>query len=89
MEKTSRLKVINRDAIKYIIIFFMFTGHLLAWLSIGDTKPDGYYADCPLWQRIFIELSLITPPVMFFFVADGFKYTRSRKKYALRLFIFG
>jgi len=89
MEKTSRLRVINRDAIKYIIIFFMFTGHLLAWLNIGDTPPDGYYADCPLWQRIFIELSLITPPVMFFFVADGFKYTRSRKKYALRLFIFG
>lgn len=89
MEKTGRFRVINRDAIKYIIIFFMFTGHIMAWLSIGDTPPDGLFADCPLWQRIFIELSLITPPVMFFFVADGFKYTRSRKKYAMRLLIFG
>ncbi len=84
----SRLKIINRDAIKYIIVFFMFCGHLLAWLNVGDTPPDGLFADCPLWQRLFIELSIITPPVMFFFVADGFKYTRSRKKYAVRLLIF-
>lgn len=88
MEKENKLKIINRDMIKYIIIFFMFWGHLFAWLSIGDEKPDGLFADCPLWQRIFIELSVMTPPVMFFFVADGFKYTRSRKKYALRLLIF-
>ena len=86
--KESRLKIINRDMIKYIIVFFMFMGHLLAWLNIGDTPPDGLFADCPLWQRIFIELSLMTPPVMFFFVADGFHYTRSRKKYAQRLLIF-
>ena len=83
-----KLKIINRDMMKYIIIFFMFWGHLFAWLSIGDEPPDGLFADCPLWQRVFIELSLITPPVMFFFVADGFKYTRSRKKYAVRLLIF-
>ena len=75
----SRLKIINRDAIKYIIVFFMFCGHLLAWLNVGDTPPDGLFADCPLWQRLLIELSIITPPVMFFFVADGFKYTRSRR----------
>ena len=88
MEKRSGLKFINRDVIKYIIIFFMFWGHLFAWLSVGDTPPDGLFADCPLWQRIFIELSLLTPPVMFFFIADGYKYTRSVKKYAQRLFIF-
>ncbi|WP_024859401.1 TraX family protein [Ruminococcus flavefaciens] len=88
MEKDSRLKVINRDVIKYIIIFFMFWGHLFAWLSVGDTPPDGLFEDCPLWQRIFIELSLLTPPVMFFFIADGYKYTRSVKKYAQRLFLF-
>lgn len=88
MEKQRKLKVINRDMIKYIIIFFMFWGHLFSWLNVGDTPPDGYFADCPLWQRLFIELSLITPPVMFFFVADGFRYTRSRKKYAIRLLIF-
>ncbi|MBQ8960262.1 MAG: hypothetical protein IJ071_03475 [Ruminococcus sp.] len=84
----SKLRIIDRDMIKYIIVFFMFWGHLIAWLNIGDTPPDGLFADCPLWQRLFIELSLLTPPVMFFFVADGFKYTRSRKKYALRLLIF-
>ena len=84
----SKLKIIDRDMIKYIIVFFMFWGHIFAWLSIGDTPPDGLFADCPMWQRAFIELSLMTPPVMFFFIADGFKYTRSRKKYAIRLLIF-
>jgi len=88
MEKTSKLKVIDRDMIKYIIVFFMATGHLIAWIATGHEQPDGLFEQCPLWQRLFIQLSLITPPVMFFFVADGFKYTRSRKKYALRLFIF-
>ena len=84
-----KISFINRDMIKYIIIFFMFFGHIFAWININDTPPDGYFAECPFWQRLFIELSLITPPVMFFFVADGFKYTRSRKKYALRLLVFG
>ena len=88
MEKQSKLKVIDRDMIKYIIVFFMATGHLIAWIAMGHEQPDGLFEQCPLWQRLFIQLSLITPPVMFFFVADGFKYTRSRKKYALRLFIF-
>ena len=88
MDNNSRLKVINRDVIKYIIIFFMFWGHLFAWLSVGDTPPDGLFEYLPFWQRLFVELSLLTPPVMFFFVADGYKYTRSVKKYAQRLFIF-
>ena len=88
MEEKSRFKVINRDMIKYIIIFIMFWGHLFAWLSIDEVPPDGLFADCPFWQRIFIELSLLTPPVMFFFVVDGFKYTHSVMKYAQRLFIF-
>jgi len=88
MEKQSKLKVIDRDMIKYVIVFFMAAGHLIAWIATGNEEPDGLFEQCPFWQRIFIELSLIAPPVMFFFVADGFRYTRSRKKYAVRLFIF-
>ena len=59
MEKQSRLKVIDRDVIKYIIVFFMATGHLIAWIATGYDKPDGLFEQCPFWQRIFIELSLI------------------------------
>ena len=74
----SKLKIIDRDMIKYIIVFFMFWGHIFAWLSIGDTPPDGLFADCPMWQRAFIELSLMTPPVMFFFIAALLSSLRSR-----------
>lgn len=89
IKEKSGLKFIDRDMIKYIIVFIMFWGHLFAWLSIGDTPPDGLFTDVPWWQWIPIRLSLMTPPVMFFFVADGFRYTRSRKKYAVRLLLFG
>ena len=63
MEKQSKLKVIDRDMIKYIIVFFMATGHLIAWIATGHEQPDGLFEQCPLWQRLFIQLSLITPVV--------------------------
>lgn len=85
--KADRLKVINRDLIKYIIIFVMFWGHLFAWVAI-DESESGLFAGLPWWQWLSVHLSLLAPPVMFFFVADGFRYTRSPKKYALRLLIF-
>ena len=33
-------------------------------------------------------MALIAPPIFFFFIAEGFRYTHSPKKYALRLLIF-
>ncbi len=88
-ENDSRLKIIDRDTIKYIIVFFMFWGHLAAWHTLmscpGISTP---YEVMPLWQNILSHLSLMCPPVMFFFIADGWKYTRDRRKYALRLLIF-
>lgn len=85
--KESRLKVINRDMMKYIIVFIMFWGHLFSWLAI-DESTTGSFAELPWWQWLSVHLSLLAPPVMFFFIADGFRYTRSRKKYAVRLLIF-
>jgi hypothetical protein len=94
MEKSinnkSRYKILNRDIIKYLAIFFMFFGHLFAWVirlknpALADTP----YTLMPLWMRIVTHFSIFCPPVMFFFVADGYKYTRDVKKYALRLLIF-
>lgn len=89
MEHTQKYKIFNRDMVKYLAIFFMFWGHLFAWVTLMR-NPDAASA-CPLmplWMRIVTHFSIICPPVMFFMIADGYKYTRDRKKYALRLGIF-
>ena len=87
METAPKYKIFNRDTCKYLSIFFMFWGHL-AW--IGSMRLGAAYDQTalPVWQQVFIHLSLFCPPVMFFFIADGYKYTRDRKKYALRLGLF-
>lgn len=82
-----KCKVLNRDMMKYLAIFFMFWGHLFGWYHL--MRNVGYDQTLlPAWQQIAIHLSLFCPPVMFFFIADGYKYTRDRKKYALRLLLF-
>ncbi len=82
---TNKLKFLNRDAVKYIAIFVMFWGHLFAWLaSMRGEALDAM----PWWQYLLSQFSLFCPPVMFFFIADGYHYTRDRKKYALRLLLF-
>lgn len=87
--RIDKFKIFDRDAVKYIAIFFMFWGHLFAWLTLmrnpGISDP---YAVMPLWQNLLSHASLLCPPVMFFMITDGWKYTRDRQKYALRLLIF-
>ncbi len=80
-----KLKIFNRDSLKFTAIIIMFWGHLLAWLTL---MRGGELENMPLWQNLISNFALICPPVMFFSVADGYKYTRDRKKYALRLLIF-
>lgn len=88
--KTDRIKILDRDAVKYTAIFFMFWGHLFAWLTLmrGLAVNNDPYSVMPLWQNILSHASLLCPPVMFFMITDGYKYTRDRKKYAFRLLIF-
>ena len=84
----SRYRIFSRDMMKCLAIFIMFWGHLIGWAvqyKYGDVKA---YYTLPLWEYIIIYTSLFCPPVMFFFIADGYKYTRDRKKYAHRLLIF-
>ena len=83
---TPKYRIINRDTCKYLAIFFMFWGHLFAWIELSR-NPLYDQTVIPLWQQLLIDLSLLCPPVMFFMIADGFRYTRSRPKYALRLFL--
>ena len=81
-EQTGKLKVLNRDMIKYIAIIPMFIGHFVSYI-FGENLSDK-----PLIINFLAASALIAPPIFFSFIADGYKYTRSRKKYALRLFIF-
>ena len=85
----NKLKVLDRDMMKYLAIGLMFVGHLISWLTLLDYPDDPLAVyKLPLWKLLIEEAAVFCPPVMFFFIADGYKYTRDRKKYALRLFIF-
>ncbi len=89
VQRERKCQILNRDAVKYLAVFFMFLGHLLAWVTLMR-HPDASepYSLMPLWMRVITHFSILCPPMMFFFIADGYKYTRDRKKYALRLGIF-
>ena len=89
MNEPRRYQILNRDACKYLAIFLMFWGHLFGWRILMKQPDVGVpYNVMPLWMRIVTHFSIFCPPVMFFFVADGYKYTRDRRKYARRLGIF-
>lgn len=75
-------KVINRDGIKYIAAVPMIIGH-----AVGYFAENGVLENNTL-TMILTSLALFAPPIFFFSIADGYKYTSSRKKYALRLLLF-
>ncbi|MBQ4345877.1 MAG: hypothetical protein IJC75_01940 [Oscillospiraceae bacterium] len=82
------LKVLTRDMMKYLAYIPMLIGHMIAWINLMN-HPENNLAlyELPLPLLLLTGLSLFCPPVMFFFIADGYKYTKDRKKYALRLLL--
>lgn len=68
------------------------TGSTLKWIAIAAMLTDHFaYAfittDSPLY--IFLRfIGKFTAPIMCYFIAEGYHYTRDVKKYALRLAIF-
>lgn len=82
-EKTSKLQVINQDMLKLIAIVPMTIGHFCSYLSEG-----AMYADIPFVVFVLMHSALFAPPIFFFFITEGYRYTRSRKKYALRIVVF-
>lgn len=73
-----KMKRLNRDAVKYIAIFAMLLDHI-AWLFLPSSSATA---------QIFHTVGRTTAPIMCFFLAEGYYYTKSKKKYAERLFIF-
>ena len=68
---------------KYIAVIPMAIGHFMSYMHSA-----GVITDMSWWVKILTYCSLFAPVVFFFFITEGFKYTRSKKKYALRLLIF-
>lgn len=73
-----KVKGFNRNFIKYVAVFAMIIDHV-GLFFIPLSSPVG------LLFRIFGRL---TCPIMCYFLAEGFYYTKSKLKYALRLFTF-
>ena len=69
---------LTRDTIKYIAILTMLFNHIATALL----PPES------LWFEILVDIGYFTAVTMCFFLVEGYRYTHSRKKYALRLLIF-
>lgn len=69
---------LSRRSLKYIAIIAMVIDHI-AFLFVPDTS---------IMYQIMRFIGRITAPVMAFFVAQGYQYTKDIKKYILRLFVF-
>ena len=69
---------LNRDTIKYIAMLTMLLNHLSTiFLDRGTFLGE-----------LFLDVGYFTAPVMCWFLAEGYQYTRSKKNYAVRLFLF-
>ena len=77
-------KGLNRNHLKYLAIFAMLLDHI-AWVL------SQYYYDQP-WNFpltvVFRTIGRLTAPIMSWFLVQGYLHTSSKKRYALRLFIF-
>ena len=80
--KIGNLKVIDRDVIKYIAVIPMIIGHMVAYF-----QESGFLSFGTVWT-VLSAISLFAPPVFFFSISDGYIYTRSKNRYALKLLIF-
>lgn len=77
---TTKKTGLNSNQIKLIAIIAMTIDHVTWLLFPGCQKI--------WWVMLLHVIGRLTAPIMWFFIAEGFHYTRNVKKYAARLFIF-
>ncbi len=73
-----RIKILNRNHIKYLAIIAMLIDHI-AWAFVPTASPLG---------QVLHFIGRLTGPTMAIFVAEGYIHTSDRRKYAIRLGIF-
>lgn len=71
---------LNSNQIKFIAIIAMTIDHITWLLFPGCQKI--------WWVMGLHAIGRLTAPIMWFFIAEGFHYTKNVKKYILRLFVF-
>lgn len=74
------MKKLNSNHLKLIAIVAMTVDHIADLLYPG--MPNN------IISNIFHIIGRLTAPIMFFFICEGFFYTKDLKKYITRLFIF-
>ena len=72
------MKVLNRDAIKYIAMLTMLLNHIAHMFLTPGT----------VLYEVFEDVGFFTAPVMCFFLVEGYSYTQSKIKYGRRLLVF-
>lgn len=81
MEKNKKVRVINRDMLKYFAAAVMFIGHFILYTT-PELRLTVRLRPVGTW---LVMLAHMAPPIFFFFIAEGFRFTKSKKKYAVRL----
>lgn len=76
--KQNKIRCLNRDVIKYIAMFTMLLNHIAAVFLEPQTPV------C----KILTDIGYFTAITMCYFLVEGYDHTRSKKKYAMRLFWF-
>ena len=71
-------KQLSADIIKYIAVTAMFIDHIASAFVEFNSVPG----------QIMHIFGRITAPIMSFFIAEGFHYTKNIKRYVLRLAVF-
>ncbi len=73
------MKLLNRDAIKYVAIILMLIDHVIKLFMENGT----------LIYNLLHGLSHFTFVTMCFFLVEGYQYTKSKTGYIKRIFLFG
>ncbi len=72
------MRILNRDVIKYMAIAAMLLNHIaFIFLEPGTAAKE-----------VLTDIGYFTGITMCWFLVEGYRYTRSRRRYAQRLFLF-